>query len=230
MAKTNRPVVISLGGSIIVPNGGVDTEFLKKFKAVILKNVRQGHRFVIICGGGSTSRHYQKAARSVSRLLPVDIDWLGIHATRLNAYLMKIIFREQAHKEIFINPNKRINWHRPIIIGAGWKPGWSTDYVAALAARKFKARMVVNLSNIDYVYTRDPRKFRDAKKIKTISWPDFKKLIGGKWVPGAHLPFDPVASKLAEKSRLKVVVMNGRRMGEFERLLLNKDFKGTIIG
>ena len=158
------------------------------------------------------------------------LDWLGIHATHINAHLLTQVFDEFANQEILKNPNKKIAWSRPILIGGGWKPGWSTDYVSVLMAENTNAKTVINLSNIDAVYDKDPKKYKKAKKIKKISWPDFKKIVGGRWVPGAHLPFDPIASRLAEKSKLRVIVMNGHKLSELEKALKNEEFKGTLIG
>jgi len=220
-------IIVSLGGSIIVPPGGIDARFLKNFKNLILKYAKKGWRFIIVVGGGATCRQYQAAAKSVSRVRPEELDWLGIAATRLNAELLKAIFGHSARA--LANPSKKVVCKEPILIGAGVKPGRSTDYAAVLAAQKYDASFLVNLSNIDFVYDYDPRKYKNAKKIKHIKWPDFKKLVGGSWVPGAHLPFDPIASKLAQRSGLKVIIMNGRKLKEFEKLLRAKPFKGTII-
>ena len=66
-------------------------------------------------------------------------------------------------------------------------------------ARLLKSKRVINLTNVDYVYNKNPKKFKDAKPIKDLTWKQFKKIIGGKWSPGANVPFDPIASKLAEK-------------------------------
>jgi uridylate kinase len=42
-------------------------------------------------------------------------------------------------------------------------------------------------------------------------------------------PFDPIASKLAEKSKIKVVIMNGKNIENFTACLEGKDFVGTVI-
>ncbi|MBU0649125.1 UMP kinase [Patescibacteria group bacterium] len=227
MPTKQKIIILSLGGSIIVPPRGIDIKFLKNFKKLILEYVKNGWRFIIIVGGGATCRQYQAAAKSVGRIRPQGLDWLGIEATRLNAGLLKAIFGDSACA--LVDPNKKIGCKERILIGAGVKPGRSTDYVAVLCAEKYDARFLVNLSNIDFVYDRDPRKYKNAKKIKRIKWPDFKKLVGGAWTPGAHLPFDPIASKLAQCLGLKVVIMNGRKLKEFEKLLRAKPFRGTII-
>ena len=91
------PIIISLGGSLIAPPEGIDAAFLKKFKAMIARRVAKGDRFVLICGGGATARRYQAAARAVGQLSREDVDWIGIHATRLNAHLLRTVFKKLAH-------------------------------------------------------------------------------------------------------------------------------------
>ncbi|MBN2454358.1 UMP kinase [Candidatus Woesearchaeota archaeon] len=220
-------VVISLGGSVLAP-AVIDYEFLKKFRALLLKLTKEGKKFIIICGGGKTAREYMVAASKVVRLADEDLDWLGIHATRLNAHLLRTILRDIAHKRVIRNPNEKIDFKEKVLIAAGWKPGWSTDHVAVLLAKNHGAKTVINISNVDNVYDRDPLNFPGAKPLDKISWKDFRKMVGDKWSPGLNTPFDPVASKKAEKFGLKVVIM-GKELANLEKFLLGKPFKGTII-
>jgi uridylate kinase len=226
---TNKRYIISLGGSLIVPDE-IDIKFLKQFKAIIEVGVKRGQKYLLITGGGRTSRRYIDTARALGELNPDDLDWLGIHSTRLNGHLLRTIFRKYAYPEIITDPKDKRMLNGKVLVAAGYRPGWSTDYVAVLLAQKYQAAAVLNLSNIDYVYTKDPKKFKDAKPIEKISWKDFRKIVGNKWDPGLHLPFDPVASKLAEKLKLQVVVMNGKNLENMENFLSGKKFKGTIIG
>jgi uridylate kinase len=224
------PIIISLGGSLIVPTTGIDIAFLKQFKSLISRRIAKGDRFVIICGGGSTARQYQSAARAVGQLTHEDIDWLGIHATRLNGHLMRAIFHRQSHPTIVKNPNAPPRFREPILIAAGWKPGWSTDYDAVLLASGLGATTVINLSDLDYVYSADPRKDRNAKPVKQIDWKAFRKLVGNKWDPGLNAPFDPVASELAARIGLTVKMICGRSIKDVERAISGEPFKGTMIG
>ena len=224
------PIIISLGGSLIVPKSGIDIAFLKQFKSLISRRIAKGDRFVIICGGGSTARQYQAAARAVGQLTHEDIDWLGIHATRLNGHLMRAIFHRQSHPTIVKNPNAPPRFREPILIAAGWKPGWSTDYDAVLLASGLGATTVINLSDMDYVYSADPRKDRNAKPVKRIDWKAFRKLVGNKWDPGLNAPFDPVASELAARIGLTVKMIRGRSVKDVERAIAGEPFKGTMIG
>ena len=228
MQPTKERVVVSVGGSLIVPDQ-IDTDFLKRFKALILEKVQRGFTFSIITGGGKTSRRYQDAASAVTPLSQFDLDWIGIHATRLNAQLLRDIFVGYAHPQVVKNPTIDIEADEPIIIAAGWQPGCSTDYDAVLMAKNLGATRLVNLSNIDYVYSGDPKKNPDAKKIEKISWAEFRKLIPATWDPGLSSPFDPIAAKEAESLGLEVAIMNGARLEEFSNYLDNKSFVGTII-
>lgn len=227
--KKREYVVVSVGGSLIVPDG-VDTTFLKNFREMVLEKIDDGLSFFIITGGGKTARRYQDAAAQTrGDLSRDDLDWLGIHSTRLNAHLFRTIFAEHAQARIVKNPTKRVSRKSDVIIGAGWKPGWSTDYVAVLAAKQLGARKMINLSNIDYVYDKDPRKFEDAQKIEDITWPEFRKLIPEKWDPGLSSPFDPVAAREAESRGIEVAIINGNKLEEFKKYLSSEPFIGTVI-
>ena len=221
-------IVVSVGGSLIVPDG-IDTEFLARFKTLILEKVQHGFTFSIIAGGGKTARRYQDAANTVTPLSRQDLDWIGIHATRLNAQLLRNIFVGYAHPQVVKNPTIDVDAEEPIIIAAGWQPGCSTDYDAVLIAKNQGATRLVNLSNIDYVYTADPRKDPGAKKIEKTSWAEFRKVIPEEWDPGLSSPFDPVAAKEAEAIGLEVAVINGTKLEEFSDYLDDKPFVGTII-
>lgn len=229
MAKQKEKIiVISVGGSLIIPEE-IDFKWLKEFKEFIDKYILQGYRFIIIIGGGKTARKYQNAAKEITELTRDDLDWIGIHSTRLNAHLIRTIFRKDAHPKIIKDPREKIDFKEKILVAAGWKPGFSTDFDAVLLAKNFKVKKVINLSNIDYVYDRDPNKFKDAKIIREISWKDFRKIVGNKWDPGLNAPFDPIAAKESEKLKLEVAIMNGKNINNLEDYINNKKFIGTII-
>lgn len=231
MVVPKKTIVISLGGALIVPNK-IDWQFIKNFKKLILEFVKRGYKFVIITGGGQTCRDYQEAAAKISNINNDDKDWLGIHSSRLNGHLLRTIFRQYAHPKINTNPHDLedfYNFKESILIAAGWRPGNSTDYDAVVLAKYMDIKKVVNLSNIDYVYTKDPKKFPDAKKIEKTSWKDFRKIVGDKWDPGMHTPFDPIASKISQEENIEVAIMNGGDLANLKNYLDEKKFKGTVI-
>jgi uridylate kinase len=90
--------------------------------------------------------------------------------------------------------------------------------------------VIVNLSNIEKVYTDDPKKNPDAKPLDTISWEDFRKMVGDEWVPGKNCPFDPIASKKAQENKMKVICAGGKNIENIRAILNDKEFFGTTIG
>lgn len=208
-----KKIIISLGGSIVVPSK-IAIGFLKNFKYCVSKYFAD-YEFIIFVGGGKVCRIYQNAladfgADAVTR------DWMGIKIAGLNAEILK---------QVFINDNNSVK----VVSADDFEPGHSTDYDAVLSAKTNGASIIINLTNIDYVYDKDPSKFPNAKPVENISWPDFRKIVGDKWTPGFSSPFDPTAAKLAEELKLKVVIINGKHLKRLEDFLNNKKFIGTII-
>lgn len=227
-------IIISVGGSLVVPNGGINTAFLSQFNTFIRKQLlaHPNRQFFLVIGGGSTARHYRDAGRTVlgHELTHDDLDWIGIHATKLNAHLVRTIFRDIAHPYILKHYEIIRKVTEPVVVAAGWKPGWSTDFDAVLLCEDYGAKTVINLSNIDKVYNKDPRKFKDARSYDKIPWEAFRKIVGDKWIPGINAPFDPVAAKKAQDLGVKVVVMDGANLENVKNYFNGKKFVGTIIG
>lgn len=223
-------IVMSVGGSLIVP-GEIDTHFLSSLKDLIETEKANGRRFIIIAGGGQTARHYQNAAAKVAPMEDEDLDWLGLHATRLNGHLLLTIFRNLAHRVMITNPDEILDVPKDakLVIAAGYRPGASTDLRAIQIANLIGAKKVVNLSNIEYVYTADPKKDPNAKKIEDITWSEFRKLIPEEWGPGLNSPFDPVAAKEADKRNIEVASIDGTKLISLKNYLEGKPFTGTLI-
>lgn len=221
-------IVISLGGSLIIPDE-IDVSFLKEFKALIEAQISTGKKFVIITGGGKICRRYNDAIEKITTPTPEDLDWLGIATTRLNSELVRITFGRLASDKIIMDPDIIPSMDKPIMLGGGWKPGNSSDLAAIHSAVSVGAKKVINLSNIDYVYDKDPKKYLDAAKIEKISWADFRKLLPEEWNPGLNAPFDPIAAKMAESAGIEVVILNGKNISNFKNYLDGGNFAGTTI-
>lgn len=224
--------VISLGGSIVAPDF-VDEGFLKEFLILIEEMLKQDEkrRFIFVVGGGGPARNYQKAYRSIcEKTTDAEADWIGIMATRLNAQLIKAIMGTWCTQDVVTDPTQTGPLMGRVLVAAGWKPGFSSDYDAVLLAERFNAGMVINLSNIEKVYTDDPKKNPDARPIDAISWANFCAMVGDEWVPGKNVPFDPVASKHASKIGIKVICAAGKDLPNLKKILGGEAFTGTTIG
>ncbi len=221
-------VVMSLGGSIMVPDD-IDHEFVKSFIKLILRHTEKGKRFVIVTGGGAVCRRYIDAAKKVRKLNTLEPDWIGVYVTRLNAEFLRILFGKHAYESIVTDPRKAVNSKKPVIIGAGWKPGFSSDYDTIRLAKTFGVKRVANLSNIKYVYDKDPKKHPDAKPLANLTWREFLDITGERWSAGMNTPFDPLASKEAEKSGIEVAIMYGKDIDNIDAYLSGREFMGTVI-
>jgi uridylate kinase len=229
--------VISLGGSIVAPDG-VDGQFLKNFTNLIRSLIEADNErcFIFVVGGGGPARVWQNAYREVCGESAYDdarcndeADWIGIMATRLNAQLVKAVMAEWCSQQVVTDPTQAEPLAGNVLVAAGWKPGFSSDNDAVLLAERFNAKMVINLSNIEKVYTADPRKDSNARPLDRISWTDFRAMVGDEWIPGKNVPFDPIASRHAEKIGLKVVCAAGKDLENLKKILCGENFIGTTI-
>jgi uridylate kinase len=224
---TREIVIMSLGGSIVCPNSP-DVTYLKKLKKTLLKHLDE-RRFILIIGGGKIARKYMAAGDKIVDLKSEEKDWIGIYATRLNASLVRAIFKDKAHPKIIENPTKKINFKEDIMVAAGYLPGCSTDYDAVLLAKNFNVKTIINMSNIDYVYDKDPKKFKNVKPLKDLKWKELLKMTGHEFKPGLNAPFDPIAAKEAMKMGLNVLSVHGKKLENLDKVLYGEIFEGTLI-
>ena len=211
----------------------VDTDFVRRFRETALRFLDGGsnRKLILVVGGGAPARRYQQAYRELADAPDaVEQDWIGIYATYLNGRLLKAVFAAECRDDLVTDPSAEIPFSGRVLVAAGWKPGFSTDYDAVLLAERFGGRRVINLSNIRKVHTADPKTNPDAEPVDSMSWKDFRRIVGDEWSPGSNLPFDPVAAKKSQELGLTVVVAEGGNLENTEAILLGKDFEGTVIG
>lgn len=228
-----------LGGSIVVPHisdeGGMNTSFLKKFKSFLSRELKRSWKFVIVAGGGKTARAYQKGASRIVDVRDIDLDWLGIHATRQNAHFLRTIFAKEAYPvvidhdpypeemEMFKSSKKKL------FFASGWRPGQSTDYIAVKLAQRFGSSQVIIAKDTPFVYNKDPKKHEKAKPIFAISWKEYSRLIPKSWTPGLSSPVDPVATKLAQELGITAKILVGTNLPNLRKAIEGKEFTGTVI-
>ena len=224
--------ILSVGGSIVAPDNP-DASFIKDICS-LLKEITDKHdkKLILIIGGGAPCRIYQKALREITdgECSSSGLDLIGIRATHLNAQLVKESLGNYCTDPLVTDPSKDIEFTGKILVGAGWKPGFSTDNIAVLLAEKLGAGQIINLSNIAKVYSDDPKKNPDAVPLDYISWDDYIAMVGDEWTPGKNSPFDPVATKKAKELDLQVITAEGRDLENVRDILTGKTFSGTVMG
>lgn len=240
MAAGGSPMttVLSLGGSIVAPDSP-DAPFLAAFVAFVNRYLHEdeSRRLILVVGGGGPARSWQKAYRealtapqTAAPLSSDAQDWIGIAATRLNAQLVAGVLGAWCLDPVVTDPTAPFTFTGRVLVAAGWKPGFSTDFDAVVLAERFGARSVLNLSNIAKVYTADPRTDPSATPIDQIDWASFRAIVGDEWSPGKNVPFDPVATRKAAELGLLVICAAGKDLANLEAILSGKPFTGTSIG
>ena len=222
-------IVISLGGSLIVPKH-IDTLWINKFKEKITKLTKK-YKFVIVCGGGFVAREYITILKNEHKTQKQQ-SMAGISVTRMNARIMMQIFGDIANKELPLNMKHVSNTlQKKDIVFCGalkYAPNQTSDSTAAKLADYLKARFI-NITNVDGLYTNNPLKDKKAKLIKKISWSDFEKIaLSIKYHPGQHFVLDQKASTIIRENKITTYII-GKKISSFRNLLNNKDFIGTII-
>lgn len=230
IAMSKIDFVLDLGGSIVNP-GRISKTFLQGFQKLIIDYIKGGKRFCIVVGGGFLTRVYQNFLRNNFTVDNDDLDTIGIRPTRLNAELVRIILKLYAYPVVLESPEAELEdaGQFGVFVFSGWKPGWSTDYVAVRIAKRFGIRQVISLSNIGGVYRAENGKLKKDKVLSRLRWQDYERLIGSQWVPGMKVPFDPVATAQAKREGMEVAVMSGKNLKNIRNFLEGKPFAGTLI-
>jgi len=222
-------VVLSLGGSLIVPDQ-IDVSLLKKFRSVLNKHSKS-YKFVVVCGGGSIARKYISALNEDEKKEYFQ-SLMGISVTRLNARFLAYFFGKDPEFGIphDIRHVKNLLKKNEVVFCGGlrYAPDQTSDTNAVKLAHEFKTSFV-NLTNVQGLYDKNPSKFKDAKFLPKTTIAEFNRIVMSiPSKPGMHAPVDHSAMKLIKKNNIRTVII-GKDMDQFDRYLSGKEFTGTII-
>lgn len=191
-----------------------------------LKKISEELALYIVTGGGKTARQYIRAARALT-VSEEFLDTLGIHATRLNALLLSAFFGE--HTEIPCTVEHAAHSPPPVVMG-GTTPGHSTDAVGAMLARKLHADRFIVATDVDGIYTEDPKKNPSADMYETLSIRELRSMTSEVWEQaGKSSIIDGVACRIIEEAKISTRVVNGKNLDALENAIYGREFKGTRI-
>lgn len=222
-------VVLSIGGSILIP-GESDSAYIKKLSSMLM-DASKTHKIYIVTGGGRVAREYIKIGRD----LGCDesyLDDIGIGVTRLNARLLISGLKGHAAPLPPRSFDDALNMGKsyPIIVMGGTHPGHTTDAVSAMLAERVRADRLINATSVDGVYTADPKKDKNAKKIPKMTFAELMAItIKNDTVAGQNAVFDTLATRLISRSRIKTLVVNGRDLESLKGAIEGEGFVGTTI-
>jgi len=229
-AAASAPVVVSIGGSVLL-TGVDDTEYFRRL-ARSLGQLGRRMPLVVTTGGGRTAREYIRLGRALG-LTEVELDEIGIQVTRLHAHLLaaRIGPPVPSHPPETVRAAvAALAGGSPVVLG-GTEPGHTTDGVASLIAVRLRAARVVNATDVDGVYDRDPRTNPTARRRARLRWRELQRLVAdaSTGTAGQHLPFDRLGAELLARAQIPLRVVDGRDLPNLERAVLGRPFTGTEV-
>jgi uridylate kinase len=232
----DKKIVIKMGGSLLFnEDKGLNREKIQKF-CQIFEKMNYSGTYVIVCGGGKIAREYISAVRSFQENEAL-CDIFGIDLSRINAKLLISCFQDFAYPLVpksFEDLSTALLFRRIIVMG-GLQPGQSTTSVALEVAEFIGAEELVVLTDVEGIYDKDPKRFNDAKLLKDLTYAELQEIIlnssGNKQAAaGEYRIFDAVSLQILKRSKIRIKVMSGKNLKEFDRYWKGeKDIKCTII-
>ncbi|MEK6956190.1 MAG: UMP kinase, partial [Nanoarchaeota archaeon] len=191
------------------------------------KTLSKKYNIVIVTGGGKTAREYMKEVKDekVKSLI-------GIMTTKLNARLISGLFNiTKAIPDTLKEVKNQIEENNIVVTGAlGLQPHMTSDGNAAEIAEYIKAKIFINLTNVNGLYDKDPRKYKDSKLISYVDYKSFNDIIKKiKYEAGQHFVLDQAAAEIITRSKIETAILNGKDFNNLNRFFDKKEFIGTII-
>ncbi|MHA1304205.1 MAG: UMP kinase [Candidatus Heimdallarchaeaceae archaeon] len=224
-------IVIKIGGSLLYSDGfELDTDLMHRYIDVINAVIDSGHDLTIVVGGGKLARMMIKASNLLGGNYAYQ-DALGVEASRMHALLFIASLGDKVYRVVprsFQEVRKALSMEKMVICG-GLQPGQSTNAVTSLLAELWEADMIINLSDVDKVYDKDPDKYQDAKAFDTLSIDEFYNIIVKQEErPGQYALFDRVGCEVIRRSKIKLVFTNGKSPENILKII-NGERIGTIV-
>ncbi|MDQ1279059.1 MAG: uridylate kinase [Thermoproteota archaeon] len=225
--RENKPLrlVIKIGRHVFPSD--LDSKIISVYAELFCKLRAEGHRIVVVTGGGGEARRYISIVRELGGS-EFACDLLGIDVSRINAKLLITKLGDEAFPEppsSLGELRKAFDGGKIIVIG-GLQPGQSTNAVAALAAEAIRADLFINTTDVEGVYTANPKVDINAKKLDVIETDELlKQSLMGELHAGSYELFDPIAIKIVERSQIPTRIINGLKPENVIRVV-----KGEAVG
>src|SRR5215471_17555189 len=230
-----RRVVIKLSGEYLAGSQpfGIDQSTVDRTASDLIAARKLGAEIAVVVGGGNMVRGVQASSRGVSRTtgdtmgmlatvmnclaLEAALERSGAPARTLSAFVMpeicELLTRAAAHKYLTDG--------RIVLLGGGTgNPFFTTDTTAVLRAAEIDAEAVLKATNVDGIYSADPKKDPSAKR--------FDRLSHQEAIERDLKVMDTTAFALARENRMPIIVFSIREKGAIAAILRGTG-RGTIV-
>jgi uridylate kinase len=200
-------IVIKLSGSVF--KAPLNIDLIKELCETFSSLMRDGIQPIIVAGGGEIARIYINAVRALNSGEAI-LDEMGIGASRLNARVIIAGLGNNAYPVVPTSTDEislALASGKAVVLG-GLYPGHSTNATAALVAEISKADLFLNATNVDGVYSEDPKTSKNARKFDSIDTQTLLRLIRRSPIrAGSYELMDPLSIMIIERSKIKTRVI-----------------------
>jgi len=232
-----RRVVIKLSGEALsgAEPFGIDRATIERYAADLVAARALGITLGVVVGGGNILRGVEISAQGVSR--PTG-DAMGMLATVMNALVLEAaIERAGAPARIMSalampqvcetyerqRALRHLDDNRVVIFAGGTgNPFFTTDTTAVLRAAEMDAQAVLKATNVDGVYSADPKLDPKASR--------YERLTHQEAIDRSLKVMDATAFALARENRIPIIVFSIREQGAIEAVLRGKGRSTTVGG
>ena len=228
-----KRILIKLSGESLAgeKKTGIDFDKVLEICSEIKEIASNGVEVAIVVGGGNFWR-----GRSNQQMDRCTSDYIGMLGTTMNALAIGDAFKQlnqdvrvqtgvemRQIAEYYIKDRaiKHLTKNRVVVFGCGTgSPFFSTDTAAALRAAEVGAEAVLKATNVDGIYTKDPKKYDDAEKIDRIT---YLEVLNQKLNV-----MDTTATSLCMDNNIPIIVFDINEKGNLKKLIDGKKI-GTIV-
>jgi uridylate kinase len=231
-----RRVIVKLSGEALAGAAGfgIDQSIVERLAADLVATAKLGIELGVVVGGGNIFRGVEVSSRGVPRpvgdtmgmlatvmnclVLEAAIERAGCEARTLSALSMATVCETYNRKRALKNLGKG----RVVLLGAGTgNPFFTTDTTAVLRAAELECQAVLKATNVDGVYTADPKKDPKATRYERLSHQEA--------IEKDLKVMDGAAFALARENRLPIIVFSAAEKGAIEAVLTGKG-RSTVVG
>ena len=233
-AKYKR-VLLKLSGESLMGQDafGINRDTIMQITAQVKEVVDMGVEVAIVIGGGNIFRGMAQSAKGMER---ATADYMGMMATVMNALALKEAFESQQVKarvqsalsmqqvaETYARPKaiQYLEEGKVVIFAAGTgNPFFTTDTAASLRGVEMNCDIMLKATNVDGVYTADPKTNPEAKRYQQITFDEA--------ISQNLKVMDATAFALCREQKLNIVVFGIFKPGALKRVIWGED-EGTLV-
>ena len=231
-----RRAIVKLSGEALSATSGfgIDQATVERLAIDLVAAAKLGVELGVVVGGGNIFRGIEVSERGVPR--PVG-DTMGMLATVMNSLVLEAAIeragREARTLSALAMPSvcetynrkramKNLGKGRVVLLAAGTgNPVFTTDTTAVLRAAELEAQAVLKATNVDGVYSADPKKDPNAKRYDKISHQEA--------IEKDLRVMDGAAFALARENRMPIIVFSIAQKGAIEAVLRGRGH-ATVVG